>query len=312
MLNALRIATMALLVLPLSTATARDIFVDNLAGDNAFTGKHQRNSRDLSGPVHSISRALELALQGDRIVLADTGQPYRESISLMGSRHSGNSFGHFIIEGNGVTLDGSAPVPPEAWEHFRGPVFRFKPPRLSHQQLFLNDRPAPRVFAGRMAASPPELEPLAWCLHGGYIYFAVDPESTKLPKDYALSFTDKPVAITLFHVDRVGIVDLTIQGFQLDAINLKNSAREVNIAGVTCRGNGRSGIAVGGASQAEIDACLLGNNGFAQLLTLPYSETGVRNSVLLSNTAPAWVDQGGRVYIDGQRVHGGLDERTEF
>ena len=108
---------------------------------------------------------------------------------------------------------------------------------------------------------------------------------------------------------RVAVVNLTVQGFQLDGINAANSARDVYLAGLICRGNGRSGITVGGASQVEIDVSLLGNNGRAQLLTLPYSETAIRNTDLLSNTAPAWVDRGGRVYLGGQRIEGGIDGR---
>ncbi len=289
-------------------AAAKDLYVNNLTGDDAFSGRDARNRADGSGPVRTIVRALELASQGDRIILAKTEKPYRESITVSGSRHSGYSFQPFVIQGNGAILDGSTPVPDEAWEHYEGPVFRFQPPRLAHQQLFLNDRPVARVAGSRFSDSPPELEPLQWCLHGGHIYFAVEPETFKLPKDYALSYAHRRVGITLYHVRRVGIVDLTVQGFQLDGISAFNSAQEVTIAGVTCRGNGRNGITVGGASQVLIDACLAGNNGDAQLLTLPCSETGIQNTVLLSNTGPGWVDQGGRVYIDGQRVEGGLEE----
>ncbi|NQT11441.1 MAG: right-handed parallel beta-helix repeat-containing protein, partial [Planctomycetes bacterium] len=289
-------------------AIARDIHVDNLDGDNAFTGWNARNTSDASGPVRTIARALDLAAAGDRIVLKNTGEPYRESVSLMGRRHSGYSFGWFTIEGNGSVLDGSASVPLEAWEHYRGPVFRFRPPRLAHQQLFLNDRPALEVPAARDAKEPPELESLEWCLHGGHIYFSIEPNTPKLPQDYALTYTHHKAGISLYHVERVVVKDLTIQGFQLDGISLVNSARDVSVVGVTCRGNARNGITVGGASRALIDGCLLGNNGAAQLLTLPWSETGVQNSELLSNTAPAWVDRGGKVYIDGQRVVGGLDE----
>jgi hypothetical protein len=57
-----------------------------------------------------------------------------------------------------------------------------------------------------------------------------------------------------------------------------------------------------------IDASLLGNNGQAQLLALPYSEAHVRNSQLLSNSAPRVVDQSGRVYIDGRRLESGKTE----
>ncbi|HYW78816.1 MAG TPA: hypothetical protein VE890_04530, partial [Thermoguttaceae bacterium] len=183
---------------------------------------------------------------------------------------------------------------------------RFRPPHGGHQQLFLNDRPADRVAAGPMAGGPPKLEPLQWCFFEGEIYFCVEPN--KLPEDYHPSYADKQTGITLFHVRRVGIVDLTVQGFRLDGISAYNSARDVYLGGVICRGNGRSGITVGGASQVEIDAALLGNNGAAQLLTLPMSQTSVRNSELFSNTAPAWVDRGGVVYIDDKLVEGGLDD----
>ncbi len=289
-----------------ASAPAREIYVDNRAGDDRFDGANQRGSQDLHGPVRTIGRALRVALGGDRIVLANTGEPYRESISLVGSRHSGIPLRDFIIEGNGSVLDGSAPVPPDAWEHYREAVFRFEPPGKQYQQLFLQGRPAPRVFASSLRDAPPDLEALEWCLHEGRVYFGVEP--TKLPEDYPLSFARERVGITLYHVDKVTIADLTIQGFQLDGIQAANTARNVRLLGVILRGNGRSGLTVGGASLADIDACLMGNNGQAQILTLPYSETHVRNSEILGNTAPARVAEGGRFFLGAKEVHGGLDQ----
>jgi hypothetical protein len=298
------LATVLLLGAP--AADAREIHVSNTAGDDGATGHHPMSNHDRTGPVRSIAKALRLAEAGDRIVLANTGKPYRESVSLVGRRHSGYSYQPLVIEGNGAVLDGSARIPEGVWEHYRGAIFRFQPPRLEHQQLFLNDRPAPRVYVGRPGGTVPELKPLEWCLLDEYLYFCVEP--TKLPDDYALSCADRRVGITLFHVRHVAILDLTLQGYQLDGLNAFNSARNVRLAGLTCRGNGRSGVTVGGASLVEIDACLLGNNGQAQLLTLPLSETHVRNSELLGNTAPAWVDRGGRVYVGSERVEGGREE----
>ena len=295
------------LILLVSPAAGRDVYVSNVAGDDSFTGQQPQNMSDRSGPVRTIARALRLAQSGDRIVLAETNEPYRESISLVGNRHSGYPQRPFVIEGSGAILDGSAPVPPQAWEHYRGAVFRFRPPRMAHQQLFIDDRPAVRVAASRLAGAPPKLKPLEWCLHGGHIYFCVHPD--KLPGDYSLTYAQKQTGITLFHVRGVGIVNLTVQGFQLDGISAYNSARDVYIGGVTCRGNGRSGITVGGASRVEIDVSTVGNNGEAQLLTLPWCEMSVRNSNVFSNTAPAWVDRGGRVYVNGEREEGGIDGR---
>jgi hypothetical protein len=298
------LAVLVVSVSLVSPALARDIFVNNVAGDDRATG-HNPQAPDESGPVRTITKALRLARQGDHIFLANTGQPYRESISLVGSQHSGFLSNRFCIFGNGAILDGSNPVPPIAWESFRGPMFRFQPPRMAHQQLFLSDRPVRRVIANPLADAPPKLEPLTWCLHRGYLYFCVEP--LKLPEDYPLSFACQRVGITLFHVDRVCISDLVIQGFQLDGVNAYNSVRDVMLERVTCRGNGRSGLAVGAASLVHLGASLVGNNGEAQVLALPLSELHVRDTQLLSNTAPGLVNQDARVYLDGKAIPGGID-----
>lgn len=295
-------------------AQARDIYVNNLAGDDRFTGAHAGNMPDDTGAVRTLDKALRLAGNGDRIVLAKTTEPYRESIALSGSRHSGTPGQRFILEGSGATLDGSAPIPAKAWEHYRGLVFRCRPSHPNPQQLFLGNRPAPRVFASQITDQPPKLEPLQWCLHRGYLYFAIQPvrlpqEQAVLPEDYALRCAGQPTGITLLQVEWVAIRNLVIQGFQLDGINAHNSARLVLISSVVSRDNGRSGVNVGGASIVELGGCSLTGNGQAQLLTQPYSETHIEESRLLSSSAPGWVDQGGRVWLDGRRIQGGFDQQ---
>jgi hypothetical protein len=293
------VLTLALVLLA-SAAAARNIYVNNVAGNDKSSGSRPGIDTVATGPVQTIARALRLAQSGDRIVLAATGQPYRESISLMGSRHSGTPGEPLVMEGHGAILDGAAPVPPGAWEHYLAGVYRFRPPHVEFQQLFLGARPLARVPDGMPAAEPPKLDPLQWCLHGAYVYFAVEPG--KFPEDYPLSFADQQVGITLYDVQWVVIQDLTVRGFQLDGTSAFNSARAVRLVGVTCRANGRSGVAVGGASIVELDSCVLGGNGQAQLLTLPWSETVVKRSQLLSDTAPARIDRGGKLEIDGKRV----------
>jgi hypothetical protein len=287
-----------------SPALGRELFVDNIHGDDHFAGQKSRDPGGMGGPVRTLAKALQLAGPGDTIILAAGDVPYRESFSLVGSRHSGTPQQPFTLQGNGAILDGS--VPAKEWESYKGAIFRLRAPAMSSPQLFLDGRPAVRVFAAQGAKTPPELQPRQWCALAGEVYFCV--EKTKLPSNYKLSYAHDQTGITLFHVEHVRIEKLTVQGFLVDGINLFNSARDVSLVKVTCRGNGRSGIAIGGASQAAIDSSLLGNNGQAQLLTLPYSEAHIRNTQLLSNTAPGWVDQGGRVYIDGRRVEGGRDE----
>jgi hypothetical protein len=284
----------------------RDILVSNVAGDDVFNGQVWERIPDGSGPVRTIARALRLANAGDRIVLAKTAEPYRESFSLVGSRYSGRAGQPFMIVGNGAILDGSAPIPADAWEYYdQGHVFRFRPRELGIEQLLLNDRPAQRVSAGFLEKEPPKLRPLEWSQWGGMIYFCV--EKDRLPGDYRLSYAQKQTGITLYQVEHVAIADLVVQGFRLDGVNAFNSARQIYLARLTCRGNGRSGITVGGASTVTLEGCLVGNNGRSQLLTLPWSETTVLASNLLPLTAPAWVDQGGKLFLGGKAIQGGRE-----
>ncbi len=289
-----------------SAADARDIYVSNTRGENGATGLQPAPTPDRSGPVRTITRALRLAEKGDRIVLEKTTEPYRESISLVGSRNSGFPHRDFIIEGNGAVLDGSVAVPSDAWENYQGAIFRFAPPRLGHMELFVDGKPVKRAAVSRWSDSPAALKPMEWCLFEGWVYFRVEP--MKLPDNYKLSYTLLRTGITLYQVRNVTIQDLTVQGFQIDGVSAFNSAVNVRLVRLTCRGNGRSGVTVGGASSVSLVDSLLGNNGEAQLLTLPLSETHVDNTQLLSNTAPGWVDQGGRVFLDGKPVTGGVDE----
>jgi hypothetical protein len=269
-------------------ASARDIVVNNVDGGDART----------------ITAALCLVGPGDRIVLTNTGQPYRESISFVGSRLSGSSFGPLTLVGNGAVLDGSEPIPPDAWEPYENLVFRFRPRVPGNQQLFLADRPVPYVPAMPETHLPPKLKPLQWSLVEGLIYFAVEP--SKLPRDYALTYAAKQTGITLYHVQGVAILGLTVQGFRVDGIQAANSARDIQLTNLTVRGNGRAGITVGGASQVAIESSTVGDNRSAQLLTLPLSETHIYHSELLPLTAPSWVDQGGRVFLGPKQVEGGL------
>ncbi len=108
-------------------------------------------------------------------------------------------------------------------------MFGFHPPRLAYQQLFLTDRPALEVPAARDAKEPPELKALEWCLHQGFIYFSIEPSTPKLPQDYPLTYTHHKAGISLYHVERVVVKDLTIQGFQLDGIGYQRERAVIGL-----------------------------------------------------------------------------------
>lgn len=292
-------------LLAAAPAAARDIFVNNLAGSD-LAPRTVQFARDPKQPARTIAAALRAAAPGDRIVLARTEQPYRETISFVGNRLSGTPYQPLMLLGNGAILDGTAPIPPDAWQIYEGSVFVFAPRVPGDQQLFLAGRPVPYVPADPGASFPPTLKPLQWSLVQGLIFFCVEPD--KLPGEYPLGHSVGQTGITFYHVRGVTVVDLVVQGFRVDGIQAANSAQEIQLINVTARGNGRAGITVGGASHLRIEGCTIGDNRTAQLLTLPLSETHVAASDLLPLTAPAWVDQGGRFFLADKRLEGGLSE----
>src|SRR5687768_14912613 len=78
-------------------ALGRDVFVDNIGGDDRFEGGSPQ-SMGGNGPCRTISRALRAADKGDRIIVANTGMPYSECVSLWGGRNSGYPWKPLVIE----------------------------------------------------------------------------------------------------------------------------------------------------------------------------------------------------------------------
>jgi parallel beta-helix repeat protein len=279
-------------------AKGRDLFVNNLGGDDLLDGGSPESQGSGRGPVQTLRQALWIAAAGDHISLTNTGTPYRESVTLFGPKHSGIAARPFVIDGNGAILDGSAPIAVDDWRHDHDDVFRMRPERMAYQQLFLDGRPAVRRNLVSALAGLPDLQPLEWALFDGEIYFRV--ESGRLPDQYKPSDARLTVGLTLYKVEYVTIANLIVQGYQLDGINMQDTRSPCVVTHCTARGNGRSGIAICGASQATIDSCLLGNNGQSQLHLEGPSQTRIENCNILPNTGPKWLrETGSRLWVDG-------------
>ena len=310
------------------TVTGREIYVDNMRGNDAFTG-HTTRATDESGPVRTIQRALELARNGDCIILTNNPElPYRESLHLCGEKHSGIPGFPFRIIGNGAVLDGSAEVPPHFWHSIGAKgIFVYQPPYIADQNLFYRGKPIKRLDAGDVKTLQELLaldwKPMRWCLCHGKIYFKPQDASMVLAterllppgssqaavrRQYAITAPEKQFGIMLSHVRNLEIQDLVIQGFQNDGMVLSTMAVDVKLTNVTSRGNARNGISVGTGCALWMKDCVLGNNQTAQLLTEEGSLTSIFTSELIPYPAPAWVENGGDVYLDRKKITGGLSE----
>ena len=276
-------------------ALAGVLFVNNDSGSDSHSGLSATSVSGQQGPMRTIGKALQIAKQGDSIHIANTGVPYRESVSIQNARNSGLVGKSFHILGNGATLDGRKKISYDQWTAVGNQIYQFKPPRTSFFILYIDNRPATQVDVPAGANKLPPLAELQWCMFKRKVYFK--PANDRLPDAFDVSYTHAQVGITLVNCQHVVVENLIVQGFQLDGINVHDNVFGARLLEIKSRGNGRSGISVGGASRVQIEACLLGNNGAAQLRTEGHSVTTLKNNDLIDTNplAPAVVSDGGTI-----------------
>lgn len=258
-----RLATFGLLSVLLATSSlqARDLVVDNVNGSDSQNDRGKVLGPATYGPYRTINRALKGALPGDRIVLTNTGEPYRECIALAGPQHSGAPGAPFEIVGNGATLDGSHIPLPENWIAKQRGIWELQPAPAGFGMLILDGQPLP--YQELETPDLSQLKPLHWTRSDARIYFR--PEENRGPFDYGLEVTTQTTGVTLYDVRHVVIRDLTVRGYRLDGIQAHSRSRNVTILGVTTQHNGRAGITVANDCRARIGATLSQQNGTAQL-----------------------------------------------
>lgn len=291
-------ASWLMLLTATATAPAATYYVNNQLGSDHASGLTETLQPD-HGPVRTIAAALARAGRGDRIVLADTGQPYREQISLSLPQHSGYRDRPFVIEGGGAVLDGTVVAALGAWRHVEGNVFAMRPSRLAYAQLFAAGQPLEQVkLQSRYDAT--SLSAKQWALEGGEILFAT--EGNQNPYEYPLRHTGLQTGITLYDVRHVRIENLVVQGFQQDGINAHELVRDCEIVGVDSRANGRSGLSVGGVSQVRAFQSNFYQNGRVQVRTEGLAELELGGCDVGNDTAPAYKSAGRRLMVDGAEV----------
>jgi hypothetical protein len=264
---------------PYGSAWADIWYVDNEAGQDTNSGRTQQVGPLAAGPFRTISRALRAANIGDSIVLAKNPTPYREVLTFSGPRHSGFADRPFRLVGNGATLSGTREILPEQWRSVGADIYECRPVDGAYQQLYIGDRPATYQAVTRDTVS--ELEPLAWSLVEGKIYFRTD--ANRLPQNYPLQYAADQTGITLYLVEHVSLENLVVQGFWQDGVNAHDNVRHTKLIGLTVRGNGRSGISVGGCSRLDVVSSLIGDNWWHQVRTEGLGRMRLMGSHVLPN-----------------------------
>lgn len=242
------------------TTRAATIYVNNRTGSDAYNGIRDEAINEKTGPVKSIRRALKLAGPSAVISVANTGVPYYEAISLVGSKHSGPAQQPFTILGNGATLSGAMAVPETAWQQVGNDLWRLKPYRKGHYQLILDGKAVPELkqAASETWTKVPEVPVGSWCAFKGAIYYhaerLVEPESMRF------GIARHSCGITFYGVNNVVVDNLTVQHFRIDGINANDHAKDVVLREVTLIENGRAGLTVAGTSLVALLECRIERN----------------------------------------------------
>lgn len=261
---------MIVLFLLVGISSANDLYVDNTIGRDSNDGLSVQSREGDTGPVKSIERAIQLAGFGDVIVLKNTGVPYYGSISLTGSRHSGDPYRPFVIQGNGSTISGLRSVPHGTWRKDGPKIWKLTLTRKGYYRLLRDGKSLPESFLEGCCVDPRlSLEPGKWVAWRGSLYFRQDGEDT--PEDQAFSYAAEQTGISLHHVSNVLITNVTLQHFRFDGIHAQGLCDGVLLENVNSLENGRAGVVSSGASRIEISGGKISGNGRHQLLVLDRS-----------------------------------------
>ncbi len=246
----------------LTVCHARDLVIDNVRGNDSQNDRGLVAQEASYGPYRTINRALIAARPGDRIVLTDTGIPYRECVSLVGPTHSGSPLLPFEIVGNGATLDGSITPASLQWEPLGSGLWGLRQNPAGFGLLLTKD--GSLIHADAPADGNLEkLEVNAWTRIARRMIVRLPLDQS--PAGLAIESTMHPTGITLYDVQNVVIRDLVVRGYRIDGINAHDRCSNVKLINVSARENGRSGLTVAGASRVEIGATLSELNGESQL-----------------------------------------------
>jgi hypothetical protein len=256
-----------------SPAWAKVIYVNNRTGSDVNDGRSAEVGALRAGPVRSLERAAVLLRPGDIVEIANTGDPYFDSLRLIGGSVSGVESHPTIIHGNGVILDGSEPVDPNEWDALGKGLWRLEPRPKGWFQLVRGDEAVSEAPHVNTAARPnPKLG--TWSVWRGAIYYRALPE--ELPPLEPYRIATREAGIFLYGVHDVVVQNLTVRHFRLDGVNAHDQTRHVLLLNIVSEKNGRSGLFAGGSSSIVIQGGATNGNREASLLLQERAKADVR------------------------------------
>lgn len=305
----------------------RTFYVNNRTGQDAFDGLAAEPAGDgKAGPLATIMAAVRKADVGSLIVVANTGEPYRERVSIEGYR-KGRAARPLVIEGSGATVTGLVRVAPERWKALEGrpDVYWFDNAKESggtgampnsnwlmfykHDGWF-NEEQAPRIFfvdgkPGPNALSLDEIPP------GGFFYQTqqgrklfyrlaegqkIGDVKIELPLNSGVYVSDDYVVVR--NLRSIYSQDDGFAGFWGIGVVFENVDGSYNCD---------QGISLHGYSTTTVDGGLFERNGGCGIADVMSCITVYRNCVIRDNLVTGALLQGHAHKLLGCRLYGNRD-----
>ncbi len=227
---ALNLAVGSLCALWLTGASAADYYVNNLKGADTNSGQ------SAEAAFATLAKAAGLAGAGDRIIIANTGEPYHECLPL---RKSGTAQAPLVIEGNGAVLTGLRPMPADKWQKQADGRWFFALPKQSHMHRFIYDLSGKAFVAGKAADQLAAEE--YFCDATGLFFRPVE---GKTIADYQLQTMFLTSGVEILDVSYIICSNLTCEYFANDGFNMHGDVRGLVFRNIVSRYNGDDGFSI--------------------------------------------------------------------
>ena len=218
------------------TAAAATYYVNNKLGSDAFSGLCAAPGPNRAGPFATIHAATALLGAGDTMSLANTGEPYRESIFFSGVR--GTPAKPIVIEGNGATITGLRRLASDRWQRQDDGAYLcpLKGRPYGYPFIVVNGQRQP---AAKKQGAP---EPGACVWDADGIRFR--PEPGRAMGSYAIGATLLTSGLTVSNSSYILCRDLISEYHSNDGYNIHGECRGMYFENIVGRYNGDDGFSI--------------------------------------------------------------------
>ncbi len=220
----------ALLAILSGSVYGNDFFVNNKTGNDSASGSTEHDA------FLTLAKAAPLLAAGDRLVIANTGTPYNETLSL---RKNGAPGKPIIIEGNGSVLSGLGKLDKDKWQPKSDGVFFYGLPKAAHLNRFVF---GPGLHRYPAAAKADSLGENSYFCDNTGLYFR--PAAGKTPADYDLCTMLRGEGVSINNAGYIVCRNLVCEYFANDGFNAHGHCSGLVFENIVGRHNGDDGFSI--------------------------------------------------------------------